>query len=89
MRTTRLNRDAVLLDELGCVAILTVPAEETAVVMDLGGRLNRAHSRVVHRYAMSPAQAAELVVELLEAGQSADPAEFLAAIDAEIERRHP
>lgn len=64
-RVTPLNRDAVLLDELGCIAIRTEPEGALAVILDLGGRLNKTTARVTHRYAMSVPQAAELVANLV------------------------
>jgi hypothetical protein len=68
----RLNRDAVLLDELGASAVAIDGQEETpALVVDLGGRLNKTDARVTHRYLMPVGMAAELVANVVVAAQIA------------------
>jgi hypothetical protein len=59
--------EAVLVDELGAHPLLTSPAAEDAVMLDLGGKLNRRDERWSGRMLMSPGQAAELVAELIAA----------------------
>lgn len=90
---TRLNRDAVLLDEVGASPI-EVQATGGGLgglgtVLDLGGRLNKTDTRVTHRYLMTVPQTAELIANLVVAAQTAarDFGEQLEqAIAAEQER---
>lgn len=56
---------AILLDALGGVAILTLPKSERAILLDLGGRLNRTEHTAEYRYLLRPEQAAELIAELM------------------------
>jgi hypothetical protein len=60
--------EAVLVDELGAVPILTSPAAQDAVLLDLGGKLNAREERWQGRFLFDPDQAAELVAELLASG---------------------
>lgn len=93
----------VLLDALGAKVVRTLPSGQVAVVLDLAGRVNKSESgeREEHRYAFSAGMAAELVAELVVAGQEAATAgsdleisggkefakELELAIAAEQERR--
>jgi hypothetical protein len=79
-----LHRDAVILDELGCKAILTEPSNELAVVLDLGGRLNRTPARVEHRYIMSAGQAAELIADLTIGARAVGGPAWLEELDREL-----
>jgi hypothetical protein len=60
--------EAVLVDELGAHPLLTAPAAEDAVLLDLGGSLNRTDQRWEGRFLMAPGHAAELVAELMTSG---------------------
>jgi hypothetical protein len=82
-----LGRDAVLLDELGLKPI-RVSARNAgdgahAVILDLGGRLNKTDARVTHRYLLSVPQTAELIANAVVAAQTADP-EFAAELEQAI-----
>jgi hypothetical protein len=59
------------LDKLGTLPILTEPHGELAVILDLGGRLNKTDARVSHRYVMSVGQVAELVADIVVSAQVA------------------
>lgn len=77
-----LDGASVLLDAVGAAIAVTSNAE-VAVVLDLGGKLNKHPTRVRHRYLTSPAQAAEVIVALLKAGiHNASADAFQAALDA-------
>lgn len=58
---------AVLIDQIGAVAIETQPAGEEAVVIDLGGTLNKTDERWKGKFLASPGQAGELVATLVYA----------------------
>lgn len=83
--------EACLVDELGAVAMLTVPAHrgttpQVGVRLDLGGKLNKLPDRYHGRFLLSFGQAAELMAELANAAISAGAsdvlnAEFVAAIN--------
>lgn len=76
--------EAVLLDELGAAAIETRPAGELAVILDVGGKLNRRHERVSARYLMRIGQAAELVADIVVAAYRGGPA-AAAVFDREVD----
>lgn len=77
--------DAILLDRLGAAPIETRPEGTLAIVLDVGGRLNKRTDDVENRYLMRPGQAVELVTELvtalIRAGVGTDD------LDAAMERR--
>lgn len=92
--------DAVLLDATGAQVVRFDPSGEVGIVLDLEGRLNRLQVRDVHRYILSAGMAAELIADLVVAGQEAASAgsalgitgttfaaELEAAIAAEQARR--
>lgn len=91
--------DAVLLDASGAQVVRMEPSGEVGIILDLEGKLNKLDIRDVHRYVMSAGMAAELVAELVVAGQEAAArgsaiaggrgflAEFEAAIAREQARR--
>jgi hypothetical protein len=84
-----LGRDAVLLDELGCkpIRVSSRNADDGthAVILDLGGRLNKTDVRVTHRYLLSVPQMAELLANAVVAAQTADP-EFGVELEQAIAR---
>jgi hypothetical protein len=55
---------AILLDKLGSELAVTAPAGELAIVLDLGGRLNKQTEEAERRFLMRPEQAAELLADL-------------------------
>lgn len=55
----------IIVDRLGSVAVITAPAAEAAIVLDLGGRLNKQEDDVEHRYLFAPGQVTELIVDLV------------------------
>jgi hypothetical protein len=55
---------AILLDRLGSVLAAAKPSGELAIVLDIGGRLNKQTDDAEHRFLMRPEQAAELVADL-------------------------
>lgn len=58
---------AVIVDELGAVPILTQPSNEEALLIELGGRLNKMQERRKQKYLLSPGQAAELIANIIVA----------------------
>jgi hypothetical protein len=56
---------AVLVDELGSVALETLPAAERGVLLELGGRVNRSEERWSGKFLMSWQQAMELCSDVL------------------------
>lgn len=60
--------EAVIVDALAAHPLLTSPAAEDAVMVDLGGTLNRSDERWEGRLLLAPGQAAELVAELMASG---------------------
>jgi hypothetical protein len=56
--------EAILLEALGSKAIITAPAAEFGVVLDLDGKLNKLTTREHHRFLLSPGQVAELIADL-------------------------
>jgi hypothetical protein len=93
--------DVMILDAIGSLVIKTEPDGDVMLMLDLEGRLNKLQVRDVHRYVMTAGQAAELLAELVVAGQQAAhggsplgitegkefAAELEAAIAAEQQRR--
>lgn len=70
----------ILLDRLGSAMAFTTPHGELAVMLDIGGRLNKQTEDVEHRFLMRPEQAAELIADLsLTLGQVENYEEILAA----------
>lgn len=61
---------AILLDKLGAVAIRTEPDDEHALLIELGGRLNKSDVRRTEAYLLAPGQAAELVAAVVVAVQT-------------------
>jgi len=61
--------EAVLVDELGAAPILLQMSDGSAparaVLLDLGGRLNKSAERAWGRFLFAPGQAIELVAELI------------------------
>lgn len=55
---------AVLLDRLGAVAIRTEPAGELAILLELGGRLNKQADRQTVAYLLRASQAAEVLAAI-------------------------
>ena len=73
------DTDAVIVDRLGSVAYIAQPSGELGFALDIGGPLNRPPSHdenagpprdVEVRFLLSPGQAAELVVEILNAARN-------------------
>jgi hypothetical protein len=54
----------ILLDRLGSEMAVTKPAGELAIILDLGGRLNKQTEDAERRFLMRPEQAAELLADL-------------------------
>jgi hypothetical protein len=63
--------DPVLMDSVGARVILTEPAGDVALLLDLEGKLNKLQERVAHRFLMPVGMAAELIAELLVTAQHA------------------
>lgn len=61
-------REAVMVDALGSAAMVTQPAGEAAVRLDLAGRLNKDTGRWQGTFLMAPGQVAELIAELTITG---------------------
>jgi hypothetical protein len=80
---------AILLDRLGSARAATKPAGELAIILDIGGRLNKQTEHVEHRFLMRPEQAAELVADLTLTLSHVEgsPAMIDEAIEREKDRR--
>ena len=63
--------DAVLVDSVGALVVRFDPSDEVGIVLDVEGKLNKLQVRDAHRYALSAGMAAELIAELIVAGQQA------------------
>lgn len=85
---------AVLLDKLGAVAIRTEPADELALLLELGGRLNKFDTsiRSTKAYLMGAGHAAELIAAIVVAVQRLREAgddealEFARELDEAVKR---
>jgi hypothetical protein len=64
---------AVLVDKLGALAIETEPAGELAILLELGGRLNKLDERSMVAYLMAAGTVAELVANVIVAVQRLGP----------------
>lgn len=78
------DEDVVIVEKLGTAAIRTQPHNELAVVMDVGGRLNKQNERRERRFIMSPEIAAELVADIVVS--ATEFPEFAAELDIAIQR---
>ena len=58
---------AVIIDELGSEAIETRPAGELAVVLELGGKINKRDERWNGKFLFSIGQAAEMLASVVVA----------------------
>lgn len=76
---------AVLIDALGAVAIEARPSGEPAVLIELGGRLNKTDERWSGQFLFSVGQAAELLANVAVAGNRAGR-DFAAELDAALTR---
>lgn len=63
--------DGMLVDAVGALVVRFDPSGEVGLVLDLEGRLNKLEVRDAHRYLLSAGMAAELIAELVVAGQQA------------------
>jgi hypothetical protein len=63
--------DAVLVDGCGARVARFSPSDQVGLVLDLQGRLNGLAIRDTHRYLLTAGQAAELIAELIVAGNEA------------------
>jgi len=84
---------AILLDAHGVEPIMLMGESGAgpAVVMELGGRINKTDERATHMYLASGAQVGELIARMVAAGRRVEPKlreEIEAAYTAEIERLH-
>lgn len=83
---------AVLLDKLGAVAIHVEPEGEVALLVELGGRLNKTDVSGTTAFLMRVGQAAELIANIVVAVHAGDPDaqsfgdQIKAAVKAEQER---
>lgn len=78
--------EAVILDMLGAEAIETQPAGETAILLELGGRLNKSADRWRGKFLMSAPQSAELIATIVVAARRGGSTEWIAEFDAALER---
>lgn len=85
---TELNRDypTVILDQLGAVAMRTQPRGELGIYLELGGRFNKREDRDERGYILAVGQTAELMAELVVAGQAGGPV-FSRELEAAIARK--
>lgn len=95
--TVKSTEGMILLDTLNAEAVALRPSGEQAVVLELGGRVNKSERRLQLRFGISPGQAGELIAALVVAAQRADPetaGEIERAIGAEqvrmlaVDREH-
>jgi hypothetical protein len=63
--------DAMLLDAVGAQVVRFDPSGEVGLILDLEGRLNKLAVRDAHRYLLTAGHAAELIAEIVVAGQQA------------------
>lgn len=80
------NYPTVILDQLGGVAISTQPGADLGIYLELGGRYNKRDDRDERAYLLAVGQAAELVAELVVAGQAGGPA-FSQELEKAIARK--
>lgn len=86
--------DGMLVDAVGALVVRFDPSDEVGLILDLEGRLNKLEVRDAHRYILSAGMAAELIAELVVAGQQAasvgsalgitGASDFAAELDAAI-----
>lgn len=74
---------AVLVDEIGVLALETFPIMQRGLLIELGGRLNKEQTRWTGKFLMSIPQAAELIANIVVEAQKASP-EFREILDEEI-----
>lgn len=80
------NYPTIILDELGAVAMRLEPGGRNAVYLELGGRFNKRTNRGQCGYVLAVGQAAELLAELVVAGQ-AGGADFTRELEPAIARK--
>lgn len=78
------DEEVVIVERIGTAAIRTTPHNELAVVMDIGGRLNKREETRERRFIMSPEIAAELVADIVVS--ATEFPEFAAELDIAIQR---
>lgn len=83
--------EAIRVDRLGAAAFLSQPSGELGFVLDIGGPVNRPPSSdenagppqdLEFRFLLAPGQAAELVVEVLNAARNGGDAPARALFEA-------
>jgi hypothetical protein len=82
--------EGVLVDELGSEAVSLSPGDRAAVLLELGGRLNKSPRRWKGKFLMNAGQAAELIADITLSAARASPdwkREFEQALDREQKRR--
>lgn len=78
---------AVIVGQLGSKAIITSPSAQDAVVLELGGTLNKSGEPWSGMFLISPEQTVELVADLiLTGGAFTSVDEFLERVATEIGR---
>lgn len=63
--------DSIAVDSTGALVVKFEPSDQIGIVLDLEGKLNKLDIHVAHRYALTAGIAAELVADLIVAGQHA------------------
>jgi hypothetical protein len=76
---------AVLLDKLGVLPIETTPHRQKALLMELGGRLNKTSTDWIGQFLLAPKQGAELIANIVVAARTCGP-EYAADIETELRR---
>lgn len=74
--------EAVLVDELGAKALVTFPALEAGVIVEIGGRRNKMEARSLESYLFAPGQAGELCAAISRAVVDSGSAEIMEAFNA-------
>lgn len=81
--------EVVLVDELGAKALLAWPAEELAVIVEIGGRRNKLDARSLESYMLAPGQAGELVAAIVNAVANSGSNEIRAQFTDGLKRPAP
>jgi hypothetical protein len=87
VEVVQVGDDAVILDKLGTKAIVTHPAAQDAVLVDLGGTMNGTTDRYARMFMLAPGQAAELCAEIILSGARFSTIEhFMADVAGHVKR---
>lgn len=81
---------AVLVDESGAVAIEVTPTgggdQQTAILLELGGKLNKSDDRWKGRFLLAVGQVAELMADLAVAAKNSGDQDFVRELDVALAR---